>query len=71
MPRTNYVVGVPRPGYWREVLNSDATLYGGSGIGNFGGVESAPVAAHGRYHSVTLTLPPLSTVLLRREGGDD
>ena len=71
MPRPNYVLGVPRPGYWREVLNSDATLYGGSGIGNFGGVESAPVAAHGRYHSVTLTLPPLSTVLLRREGGDD
>ncbi|MET0680669.1 MAG: 1,4-alpha-glucan branching protein GlgB [Burkholderiales bacterium] len=71
MPRTNYVVGVPRPGYWREVLNSDAALYGGSGVGNLGGVESAPVAAHGRYHSVTLTLPPLSTVLLRREGGDD
>jgi 1,4-alpha-glucan branching enzyme len=71
MPRPNYVLGVPRPGYWREVLNSDAALYGGSGVGNLGGVESAPVAAHGRYHSVTLTLPPLSTVLLRREGGDD
>jgi 1,4-alpha-glucan branching enzyme len=69
-PRPNYVLGVPRAGYWREVLNSDATLYGGSGMGNLGGVESAPVAAHGRYHSVTLTLPPLSTVLLRREGGD-
>jgi 1,4-alpha-glucan branching enzyme len=70
MPRPNYVLGVPRAGYWREVLNSDAALYGGSGMGNLGGVESAPVAAHGRYHSVTLTLPPLSTVLLRREGGD-
>ena len=49
------------PGDWREALNSDATFYGGSGIGNFGGVRTAPVGAHGRYQSLTLTLPPLST----------
>ncbi len=48
VPRPNYVVGVPAPGYWREVLNSDAPIYGGSGIGNLGGVEAAPVPAHGR-----------------------
>jgi 1,4-alpha-glucan branching enzyme len=70
VPRPNYLLGVPRPGYWREVLNSDAPLYGGSGAGNLGGVESAPVAAHGHYHSLTLTLPPLSTIFLRHEGGD-
>jgi 1,4-alpha-glucan branching enzyme len=69
VPRPNYVLGVPRPGYWRECLNSDATLYGGSGMGNLGGMDSAPVAAHGHYHSVTVTLPPLSTVFLRHEGG--
>jgi 1,4-alpha-glucan branching enzyme len=65
VPRSNYTVGVPHPGYWREVLNSDAGLYGGSGMGNFGGVESAPVAAHGRFHSLALTLPPLSTTFFR------
>jgi 1,4-alpha-glucan branching enzyme len=65
VPRTNYMVGVPQAGLWREVLNSDATLYGGSGIGNFGGVESAPVAAQGRYHSLALTLPPLATVFFK------
>ncbi len=69
VPRPNYVLGVPQPGRWREILNSDATLYGGSGAGNLGGVESAPVAAHGRYHSVTITLPPLSTLYFRHEGG--
>ncbi|HEX4886395.1 MAG TPA: 1,4-alpha-glucan branching protein GlgB [Casimicrobiaceae bacterium] len=65
MPRTNYVVGVPVPGHWRELLNSDATLYGGSGMGNFGGVESAPVAAQGRFHSLALTLPPLSVMFFK------
>src|SRR5690606_10064828 len=60
VPRHNYQVGVPRGGYWREVLNSDAELYGGSGQGNFGGIEAAPVGAHGRYHSLTITLPPLA-----------
>ena len=66
--RTNYLIGVPRTGYWREVLNSDADRYGGSGMGNFGGVEAAPVAAHGRFQSIAVTLPPLSVVLFKNEG---
>ena len=57
--RENYRVGVPRGGRWRECLNSDAPLYGGSGQGNLGGVEAAPLPAHGRFHSLTLRLPPL------------
>ena len=52
VPRTNYVVGVPEGGYWRELLNSDAAHYGGSGMGNLGGVEAAPVPAQGRFHSL-------------------
>jgi 1,4-alpha-glucan branching enzyme len=64
VPRTNYLLGVPQGGFWRECLNSDAPLYGGSGMGNLGGVEAAPVASHGRFHSVALTLPPLATVFL-------
>jgi 1,4-alpha-glucan branching enzyme len=67
MPRTNYLVGVPSGGYWKELLNSDAPLYGGSGLGNYGGVEAAPVPAHGRFHSLTLTLPPLSAIFLKHE----
>jgi 1,4-alpha-glucan branching enzyme len=67
VPRSNYIVGVPTGGYWREIANSDATLYGGSGMGNLGGVESAPVAAHGRFHSLALTLPPLSVLMFKAE----
>ena len=64
MPRQNYQIGVPFGGHWREVLNSDAPLYGGSGQGNMGGVEAAPIPLHGRRWSVTLTLPPLGAVFL-------
>ena len=71
VPRTNYIVGVPKGGYWREIANSDATLYGGSGVGNFGGIDSAPVAAHGRFHSLVLTLPPLSTLMFKSEAAYD
>jgi len=70
LPRENYVLGVPGGGFWREILNSDAPLYGGSGIGNYGGIEAAPVPAHGRMHSVTLTLPPLSVMFLKSESGN-
>jgi 1,4-alpha-glucan branching enzyme len=63
--RDNYAVGVPRGGWWQECLNSDATLYGGSGQGNSGGAEASPISAHGRYHSLRLTLPPLATMVLR------
>jgi len=66
VPRYNYAVGVPSGGRWLEVLNSDATLYGGSGQGNMGGAEAAPVPAHGRMHSLSLTLPPLSVLYFRK-----
>jgi 1,4-alpha-glucan branching enzyme len=64
VPRDNFRVGVPRGGQWRERLNSDAQDYGGGGIGNFGMVESAPLPAHGRHHSLTLRLPPLAVLFL-------
>jgi 1,4-alpha-glucan branching enzyme len=58
--RHNYVVGVPQPGFWRELVNGDAAEYGGSGVGNLGGRMANPVPAHGRAQSLTLTLPPLA-----------
>jgi 1,4-alpha-glucan branching enzyme len=67
VPRLNYRVGVPRKGYWRELLNSDSMEYGGSGHGNLGGVEASPISFHGRPYSLTLTLPPLGAVFLKRE----
>jgi hypothetical protein len=63
----NYRLGVPRGGLWRELLNSDATEYGGSGQGNLGGVEAAPVPVHGRPWSLTLTLPPLGALFLKSD----
>ncbi len=66
--RESYRVGVPTAGGWREILNSDAPLYGGSGAGNLGRVETEPVAWHGRAQSLRLTLPPLAIVLLEPEG---
>lgn len=65
--RRNYRVGVPRGGWWHEILNSDGETYGGSGQGNFGGVEAAPVATQGHYRSLLLTLPPLAVLFLRPE----
>jgi 1,4-alpha-glucan branching enzyme len=64
VPRPNYRVGVPRGGIWKELLNGDAELYGGSGQGNLGGVEAAPLPLHGQSHSLTLLLPPLSVLFL-------
>ena len=63
-PRHNYQIGVPRGGHWREVLNSDAPLYGGSGQGNMGGIDAAPIPLHGRRWSATITIPPLGAVFL-------
>jgi 1,4-alpha-glucan branching enzyme len=65
VPRFAYQVGVPRGGYWQELLNSDAQDYGGSGLGNLGGVESEAVSTHGRPYSLTVTLPPLAVVLFK------
>ena len=72
VPRHNYQIGVPRGGRWKEILNSDAPLYGGSGQGNMGGVDAAPIPLHGRRWSVNLTLPPLGAVFLvnEREEGE-
>ncbi|HUH13070.1 MAG TPA: 1,4-alpha-glucan branching protein GlgB, partial [Longimicrobiales bacterium] len=67
MPRHNYRVGVPRGGQWRELLNSDAEEFAGSGHGNLGGVEAAPVPYHGRPRSLNLTIPPLGIVVLKSE----
>ncbi|MDP3063377.1 MAG: 1,4-alpha-glucan branching protein GlgB, partial [Chloroflexota bacterium] len=66
VPRLNYRVGVPRGGFWQEVLNSDARDYGGSGMGNMGGVDAAPAPWHGRHHSLNITLPPLAVVFFKR-----
>jgi 1,4-alpha-glucan branching enzyme len=66
VPRHHYRVGVPSSGRWREVLNSDSREYGGSGQGNFGGVGSMPAPMHGKYHSLTITLPPLGVVVFKQ-----
>jgi 1,4-alpha-glucan branching enzyme len=68
VPRHDYRVGVPRSGFWREVLNSDAAVYWGSNVGNHGGVEAVSTPQHGRRYSLTLTLPPLSVSFLRSAG---
>ncbi|HZD05620.1 MAG TPA: alpha amylase C-terminal domain-containing protein, partial [Longimicrobiales bacterium] len=65
VPRENYRVGVPSNGVWTEILNSDADVYGGSGVGNLGRVEATPVPYHGRFRSLCLTLPPLAALFLR------
>jgi 1,4-alpha-glucan branching enzyme len=68
VPRPNYIFGAPRGGWWRELLNSDSKIYGGSGYGNFGGVDALPVPSHGRDYSISLVLPPLGIVFLKSEG---
>jgi 1,4-alpha-glucan branching enzyme len=65
--RHGYRVGVPHAGRWTELLNSDATAYDGSGVGNLGGVDSEPGGRSGFDHHVDLTLPPLGCVFLRSE----
>ena len=65
--RQNYRVGVPLEGFWKEVLNSDAPLYGGSGQGNFGGSDTVPLPLHGHPFSLNMTLPPLGVVVYLRE----
>ncbi len=62
VPREGYRIGVPCAGYWKEVLNSDAHDYWGSGMGNQGGVNARTIASHGRPHSLEIVIPPLATV---------
>ena len=65
MPHERYRLGLPWAGRWDEVLNTDADVYCGSGVGNFGAVEATDEAWHGRPASATLRIPPLGTVWLR------
>jgi len=65
VPRVGYRVGVPHGGYWREMLNSDAREYAGSGMGNLGGAQAEQVEMHGRPFSLKLTLPPLGALFFK------
>ncbi len=67
VPRKQYAIGVPEAGYYREILNSDAAMFGGSNCGNAGGVESVDKPSHGRPHTITVTLPPLAVLAFRRD----
>lgn len=69
VPRQNCRIGVPFPGFYTERINTDSAFYGGSNMGNGGGISSEPVPWHGHPHSLNLTVPPLATVILAREAG--
>ena len=63
--RSSRRIGVPKAGFWREVLNTDSSHYGGGDRGNMGGVESSKVAAMGRNHSIEISIPPLTTLFFQ------
>jgi 1,4-alpha-glucan branching enzyme len=65
VPRNNLRLGVPRGGFWKEIFNSDALDYGGSGQGNFGGVNASPFPWHDLSHRLTINLPPLAAVAFK------
>lgn len=65
IPREKYKVGVPKEGFWQEILNSDAKEYGGSGVGNAGAVVTQPIPLHNKKQSLVLKLPPLGLVVFR------
>ncbi len=65
--RYDYRIGAPSGGFYKEMLNSDAAAYGGSNVGNLGGVDSEPIEAHGLPHSIRLLLPPLAILILKPE----
>jgi len=71
VPRGGYRIGVPKPGYYREILNSDAAAYWGSNVGNNGGQEAAPEPWHGHPYSLLLTLPPLATIMFKLASPED
>ena len=66
VPRPDYRIGVPEAGWYHEVLNSDAALYGGSNMGNLGGIHTDPIPDHGYGQSISLVIPPLGFVLLKK-----
>ena len=67
VPRDGYRLGVPRAGFWREILNSDATIYGGSGVGNRGGMDADATPCRGHAQSLVVTVPPLGLVVFVAE----
>jgi 1,4-alpha-glucan branching enzyme len=69
IPRDNYRIGLPHKGFWKEIFNSDAKQFGGTGRGNFGGVETVPIPLHGRNDSITIDLPPLAAAFFRWDAG--
>ncbi len=71
VPREGFRLGVPRAGHWHERLNSDAPLYGGSGLGNLGGVTAVPTPWHGRPALLNITLPPLGLVVFKSDAPAD
>jgi len=66
--RRGYRIGVPQPGFYREVLNTDSAHYGGSNVGDAGVIETAAIATHGHAVSLALNLPPLGVVILLLDG---
>jgi 1,4-alpha-glucan branching enzyme len=68
VPRLNYRVGVPDPGPYREILNTDSELFGGSNLGNGGLVMSQPISQNNHYHSLSITVPPLAVVAFESPG---
>ena len=64
-PYHNFRLGLPKPGVWKEIMNTDAEIYGGSGVGNFGGVQTQEHQSHGRPYSAEITVPPLGSVWLK------
>ena len=64
-PYHNFRLGLPKPGTWKEIMNTDAEVYGGSGVGNFGGVQTEEHHSHGRPYSAEITVPPLGSVWLK------
>jgi 1,4-alpha-glucan branching enzyme len=66
VPRAGYEIGVPEEGFYEEILNTDAEMFGGGNLGNGGMVSSCPVERHGRPHSIAVTLPPLAVVAFRK-----
>ena len=68
VPREGYRIGVPQAGFYREAFNSDAGVYGGSNLGNQGGRHTDAEASHGQGQSLSLTLPPLATMIFLLDG---
>jgi len=68
VPREGYVLPMPKAGRWREVINTDATAYWGSGWGNFGGIDADTPGSHGQPAKATVSLPPLATLIFAHEG---